>query len=228
MYDCEIGKFIQVDKLYEQAQNFSSYRYAFCNPILFIDPDGNFETNYVDENGKTIINTNDGNDRVVEVKEENRKTFDTYVKIGKEKGAIDGEYYNKWMTAKMDGHDYIFPSNVQFSTNQQNNQEASTISLPLALSVAEKGTAPIAAAAVGWNIGDLIGKNVEAVSTATAAILTTIIAEENLYGKVLSDSYGEHTKGARPSTKGKHEKGQARKGTDRGGEKGDSSRRPPQ
>jgi RHS repeat-associated protein len=34
----------------------------------------------------------------------------------------------------------------------------------------------------------------------------------------------EHTKGARPSTKGKHEKGQTRKQTDRGGEKGDDAR----
>jgi RHS repeat-associated protein len=37
----------------------------------------------------------------------------------------------------------------------------------------------------------------------------------------------EHTKGARPSTKGKHEKGQTRKQTDRGGEKGDAERRLP-
>jgi RHS repeat-associated protein len=37
----------------------------------------------------------------------------------------------------------------------------------------------------------------------------------------------EHTKGKRPSTKGKHEKGQARKDRDRGGEKGDGGRRPP-
>ncbi len=36
----------------------------------------------------------------------------------------------------------------------------------------------------------------------------------------------EHTKGARPSTKGKHEKGQTRKGRDQGGEKGDARRTP--
>lgn len=36
-----------------------------------------------------------------------------------------------------------------------------------------------------------------------------------------------HTKGARQSTKAKHEKGQARKGSDRGGEKADPVRRPP-
>lgn len=37
----------------------------------------------------------------------------------------------------------------------------------------------------------------------------------------------EHTKNARASTKGKHERGQARRQQDRGGEKGDASRAPP-
>jgi len=37
----------------------------------------------------------------------------------------------------------------------------------------------------------------------------------------------EHTKGKRPSAKGKHEEGQARKKTDQGGEKGDKNRRYP-
>ena len=37
----------------------------------------------------------------------------------------------------------------------------------------------------------------------------------------------EHTKNARPSTKGKHQKGEARKAKDRGGEKGDKKRAPP-
>ena len=37
----------------------------------------------------------------------------------------------------------------------------------------------------------------------------------------------EHTKGARPSTTEKHQRGTARKSQDRGGEKGDARRRPP-
>ena len=37
----------------------------------------------------------------------------------------------------------------------------------------------------------------------------------------------EHTSGARPSTKGKHEKGNARRGRDRGGENADDRREPP-
>ena len=37
----------------------------------------------------------------------------------------------------------------------------------------------------------------------------------------------EHTKGRRPSSRGKHQKGKRRKHIDRGGEKGDKVRRPP-
>jgi RHS repeat-associated protein len=40
-------------------------------------------------------------------------------------------------------------------------------------------------------------------------------------------AFAEHTKGKRPSTKGKHQKGQRRKAADSGGEKADARRRPP-
>lgn len=38
--------------------------------------------------------------------------------------------------------------------------------------------------------------------------------------------FKEHTKGARPSTKGKHQEGQTRRQRDAGGEKGDARRTP--
>ncbi len=45
--------------------------------------------------------------------------------------------------------------------------------------------------------------------------------------KKIVDFYEEHTSGARPSTKAKHEKGQSRRARDFGGEKGDKARRYP-
>lgn len=39
------------------------------------------------------------------------------------------------------------------------------------------------------------------------------------------ESKGGHSKGARPSTEGKHQKGDERRGRDQGGEKGDARRR---
>jgi RHS repeat-associated protein len=67
----------------------------------------------------------------------------------------------------------------------------------------------------------------ESVPSGTFAKgLSVLFAKEK--AKIEGESGGEeHTSGARPSTKEKHQKGRARKARDYGGEKGDKSRRPP-
>ena len=63
-----------------------------------------------------------------------------------------------------------------------------------------------------------------------AAVVAVVIVAYNCVGNdddVVVLQASEHTKGKRGSTKGKHEAGQGRKGTDYGGEKGDGARRPP-
>ena len=42
-YDADIGRFLGVDPLAGQAPGWSSYRYAFDNPVLFVDLNGLFE-----------------------------------------------------------------------------------------------------------------------------------------------------------------------------------------
>jgi len=54
-YDPAIGRFTSVDPLADEAPGWTPYRYAFNNPLRYIDPDGLFETEaaarkYAEEN----------------------------------------------------------------------------------------------------------------------------------------------------------------------------------
>ncbi len=42
-YDPALGRWMNIDAIAEGAYEYTPYRYAFNNPIRYIDPDGNFE-----------------------------------------------------------------------------------------------------------------------------------------------------------------------------------------
>ncbi|WP_423147016.1 PKD domain-containing protein [Rubrolithibacter danxiaensis] len=67
-YDPVIGRFTTVDPLAEMYQHWSPYNYTTNNPFCNIDPDGrspqSLTSRYIDPNGNTILNTNDGRDDV--------------------------------------------------------------------------------------------------------------------------------------------------------------------
>ncbi len=64
MYDCEVGKFIQVDPLSFSTPSWTPYRYAYSNPLTFIDPSGNLESTHTDKDGNVIAVYDDGDNNV--------------------------------------------------------------------------------------------------------------------------------------------------------------------
>jgi len=94
---------------------------------------------------------------------------------------------------------------------------------PQAAVVVALGSGDVAQMAALLEIGGDIG-----LTAAQQAALRSAIAAAAAAAALGGDrcESREHTKGKRPSTAGKHEEGEARKGRDQGGEKGDARRDP--
>jgi len=74
-YDSELSMWLSVDPLADERSWVSPYSYVQNSPVMRVDPSGALDTKYVDKEGNTILETNDGSDAVIEVSDDRLDQF---------------------------------------------------------------------------------------------------------------------------------------------------------
>lgn len=226
-YDAEVGRWSVVDPAAEIYQSYSPYNYVLNSPIGKLDPNGMWEKN--DYGGWS---TNDPED-IAEFLLQNQ---------GKDKGEDPPKKRNQENkgTEKKDDKKKE-AENTSLKKGKVGKDKAMSTAFTIALGTSTlDGPFPFGEIVGGVIIGGTaaylyssdIADQWDASSTASLAVDFFLGTNFNnvFTGKFENLFSAEHTKGARPSTLGKHQRGQSRRAVDRGGEKGESlppRKRPP-
>ncbi|WP_286863367.1 MULTISPECIES: DUF6443 domain-containing protein [Sphingobacterium] len=226
-YDAEVGRWFVVDPAAEIYQSYSPYNYVLNSPIGKLDPNGMWEKN--DYGGWSTNDPEDiaefmlqnegkdqGDDPPKKKNQENKKGNEKK-EDKKKKAENDSLKENK-------GHEKAMSTAFTIALG------TSTLDGPFPFGEIVGGVIIGGTAAYVYS-SDIIDKW-DASTTASFAVDAFLATSFN---NVFTGQYenlfsAEHTKGARPSTLGKHQKGQSRRAVDRGGEKGETlppRKRPP-
>jgi len=127
-YDPQTGRFTTQDPLAEESRMWSPFTYCYNNPLRFIDPDGRAATNYEDEEGNTLLNTNDGNNSTVTVKNDQKETFNKKTQEMKASGKLDDKRSNvELIDAVIPATEGVFFTNKQMAWMYMNNNNVENV-----------------------------------------------------------------------------------------------------
>ncbi len=123
MYDCEVGKFIQVDPLSFSTPSWTPYRYAYSNPVFYYDPSGkNEDTYYIDKDGQLLHHSKDElPDAVIIVKDDKVDQFNYVVNSLEMKGIQHGDGANQYLRDNYTAQKFDLPSIENFYEQNKND-----------------------------------------------------------------------------------------------------------
>ena len=130
MYDAESGRWFGVDPLSEKYYGISPYAYCGNNPLIYIDPDGQLSTHYVDKYYNVIFQSSDKSDDVIKVPDDRIADFLALLQASSwDVKYINSSGFNDYLKGEYGLADYQFSEAQlnaldQFSTTWSRNNAA--------------------------------------------------------------------------------------------------------